>query len=479
MPAQPVAAVPGGAAAPTPWLAQVMLDTVGRTGARLGLVWIGAVAFFAVFGPFIANSHPYWMRTDDQPLVREFGATSSPLLRYLTGTDVTLVLSAIAAIVLYFNRSLRGRDKFYLLALVLLWVAVLAHWRPVVDSLNQFIEGRRTGNPRAPGWFGTSVRVIAVAASLALIVLIAWKAAVPARAKGIVLGALAALTVLLVIFPVDPPLLATYERYREAQAAGHVKSIVRAPIAFSPSDRLRDQFDIDKPHPWPPERLHLMGTDSFGADILSRMIHACRIAMAIGFIATGIAVVVGALIGGLMGYFVGKVDLIGMRLVEIFSSVPTLYLLLAFVAVFDRNLYLMMAIIGLTTWPSDARFVRAEFLRLRNLDFVHAAKAAGLPLRSVLFRHMLPNAMAPLLVSASFGIAAAILYESTLSFLGLGLVDEPSWGQMLSQATGAAGNFYWWLAVFPGGAIFLTVFAYNLIGEAVRDALDPKLKGIE
>jgi peptide/nickel transport system permease protein len=201
--------------------------------------------------------------------------------------------------------------------------------------------------------------------------------------------------------------------------------------------------------------------------------------MSIGFIATGIAIVVGALVGGLMGFFVGKVDLIGMRLVEIFSSVPTLYLLLAFVAVFDRNLYIMMAIIGLTTWPGDARFVRAEFLRLRNQDFVQAARAAGLPLRSILFRHMLPNAMAPLLVSASFGIALAILYESTLSFLGLGLVDEPSWGKMLSQATGEAGTFYWWLAVFPGGAIFLTVFAYNLIGEAVRDALDPKLKGIE
>ena len=128
---------------------------------------------------------------------------------------------------------------------------------------------------------------------------------------------------------------------------------------------------------------------------------------------------------------------------------------------------------------SIARFVRAEFLRLRNQDFVQAAKAAGLPLRSVLFKHMLPNAMAPLLVSASFGIASAILIESTLSFLGLGLIDEPSWGKMLSQAVSDAGGFYWWLATFPGIAIFLTVFAYNLVGEAVRDALDPKLKGIE
>jgi peptide/nickel transport system permease protein len=135
-----------------------------------------------------------------------------------------------------------------------------------------------------------------------------------------------------------------------------------------------------------------------------------------------------------------------------------------------------MVIIGLTSWTSDARFIRAEFLRLRNQDFVQAARAAGLPLRSVIFRHMLPNGIAPVLVAASFGVASAILTESVLSFLGLGLVQEPSWGGMLNQARGAGGNFSWWIAVFPGTAIFLTVFAYNLIGEALRDALDPKLR---
>jgi peptide/nickel transport system permease protein len=134
-------------------------------------------------------------------------------------------------------------------------------------------------------------------------------------------------------------------------------------------------------------------------------------------------------------------------------------------------------IIGLTSWSGYARFVRAEFLRLRNQDFVHAAVASGLPLWSVLFRHMLPNGLAPVLVSASFGVASAILSESVLSFLGLGLVDEPSWGDLLSQATGQGGAFTWWLAIFPGAAIFLTVFSYNLIGEALRDALDPKLRG--
>jgi peptide/nickel transport system permease protein len=176
-----------------------------------------------------------------------------------------------------------------------------------------------------------------------------------------------------------------------------------------------------------------------------------------------------------MGYFSGIFDIIGMRLVEIFEAIPVLFLLLTFVAFFGRNLYVMMVIIGITGWTGYARFVRAEFLRLRQQEFVLAAIASGLPLYSILFRHILPNGIAPVLVAASFGVASAILAEATLSFLGLGLVDDPSWGQMLNQAVQAA-TFNWWMAAFPGGAIFLTVFAYNLIGEAMRDAVDPYLK---
>jgi peptide/nickel transport system permease protein len=136
----------------------------------------------------------------------------------------------------------------------------------------------------------------------------------------------------------------------------------------------------------------------------------------------------------------------------------------------------MMAIIGCFTWTGPARFTRAEFMKLRQQDFVHAARAVGLPLRSVLFRHMLPNGVTPVLVEASFGVAAAINIEAVLSFLNLGPVDQPSWGSLLSGATSADGVFVWWLAVFPGLAIFLSVLSYNLIGEALRDAIDPKLK---
>lgn len=270
-----------------------------------------------------------------------------------------------------------------------------------------------------------------------------------------------------------PQTLTVYERYRELEAAGRIEALVRAPIPYSPKDYLRDFGDTGIEAPLAAGgRTHWLGTEENGADVASRMIHATRVALGIGFIATGIAIVIGIVVGGLMGYFSGVVDMIGMRLVEIFEAIPTLFLLLTFVAFFGRSIYMMMVIIGITSWSGYARFVRAEFLKLRDQDFVQAAVACGLPLPSILFRHMLPNGLAPLLVAASFGVASAILAEATLSFLGLGLVDDPSWGQMLNQAV-QSSSFNWWLAVFPGGAIFLTVFAYNLVGEALRDAVDP------
>jgi peptide/nickel transport system permease protein len=272
---------------------------------------------------------------------------------------------------------------------------------------------------------------------------------------------------------VSPPILVVYEHYRELEAEGKVEKIIRAPIPYSAKDYLRDYADTGIESPLSAQnRIHLMGTDENGADVASRMIHASRIAFGIGFIATGIALVIGTIIGGLMGYFSGIVDIIGMRLVEIFEAIPTLFLLLSFVAFFGRSIYMMMVIIGITAWSGYARYVRAEFLKLRQQDFVQAAVASGLPLRSILFRHMLPNGLAPLLVATSFGVASAILAEATLSFLGLGLVDDPSWGQLLNQAV-QSSTFNWWLAVFPGGAIFMTVFAYNLLGESLRDAVDP------
>jgi peptide/nickel transport system permease protein len=272
---------------------------------------------------------------------------------------------------------------------------------------------------------------------------------------------------------IHPPLTVDWQKFRDLDRAGKIQYKLMAPIPYSANDYQRDIPDAALK---PPSRQHLLGTEVNGGDVLSRMIHACRIALSIGVVSTGISVIIGVTIGGLMGYFAGRLDLFGMRLIEIFEAIPTLFLLITFVAFFGRNLYLIMAIIGITGWTDEARFIRAEFLRLRKQDFVHAAVASGLPLRSILFRHLLPNGISPILVTTSFGIASAILYESVLSFLGIGLVEEPSWGQMLNQARGVGGSFVWWIALYPGLAIFLTVFTYNLLGEALRDALDPKLR---
>ncbi|NOT11157.1 MAG: ABC transporter permease [Methylococcaceae bacterium] len=285
-----------------------------------------------------------------------------------------------------------------------------------------------------------------------------------------------AVTAVLVTLFIKPPILVIYDDFRVATYTD-VDWRIMPPIPYAPMDYLRDLGSKGLEAPLQSEskgHLHWMGTEENGADVLSRMIHACRISLSIGLIASGIALLIGVVVGGLMGYFSGIVDMLGMRLVEIFEDIPTLFLLLTFVAFFGRSMYMMMVIIGVTGWSGYARYVRTEFLKLRKQDYVQAAVASGLPLNSILFRHMLPNGVAPLLVALSFGVAGAILSEATLSFLGLGVVDAPSWGQMLDQAV-KSSTFNWWMAVFPGGAIFMTVFSYNLIGESFRDAIDPKL----
>jgi peptide/nickel transport system permease protein len=401
--------------APTPtFLRRTFRETFSHTTARLGLAWICFLLFLAVFAPFLANSHPL--------LMKRSGSWSSPLLLHLTPGDViVLLLPLLFAAMQLFAGSVPGRYRFW-------------------------------------GFLAVAAGVTGLSMS--------W---------------------------VHPPTPVVYERYREAAKAGQIEYALHAPIPYSPSDRMRDLRSRDAMPPWwsPDEEGearaagHWLGTVD-KVDMASRMIHAARTALAVGFIATGIAVVIGVVVGGLMGYFSRGVDLVGMRVVEIFEFIPTLFLLLMFVAFYPGNpkvfgaevprIYFIMTIIGLTSWSSYARFVRAEFFKLRNQDFVQAAIACGLPLRSILFRHMLPNGLTPVLISASFGVAGAILAEATLSFLGLGLVDEPSWGQLLNQATKSSGSFTWWVAIFPGAAIFLTVFAYTLIGEALRDAIDPHLK---
>jgi peptide/nickel transport system permease protein len=223
-----------------------------------------------------------------------------------------------------------------------------------------------------------------------------------------------------------------------------------------------------------PDARHRCGTDDLGRDVLSRIVHGARVSLLIGFSATLISLFVGSFFGAIAGYYGGFADWIVSRLIEIVLCFPFLFLVLGIVALFQPSLTTIMIALGLTSWTTEARFLRGEVLRIREMEFAQAARASGARDARIIFRHLLPNALAPVLVSASFGVAHAILVESALSFLGIGVqVPLASWGGMLSNAEQFI-EYAWWLVLYPGLAIFTTVTAFNLIGDRFRDALDPR-----
>jgi peptide/nickel transport system permease protein len=220
-----------------------------------------------------------------------------------------------------------------------------------------------------------------------------------------------------------------------------------------------------------------LGTDDLGRDVLARIFYGARISLLVGFVAVGISTLIGILLGALAGYYGRWIDALIMRFVDIMLCFPSFFLILAVIAFLEPSIWNIMIIIGLTSWMGVARLVRAEFLSLRERDFVLAARALGARDSRIIFRHILPNAMSPVLVSATLGVAGAILTESALSFLGIGVQPPtPSWGNMLITGKQTLGTA-WWLSAFPGLAILITVLGYNLLGEGIRDALDPRLKG--
>ncbi|MEI6636564.1 MAG: ABC transporter permease [Planctomycetota bacterium] len=221
---------------------------------------------------------------------------------------------------------------------------------------------------------------------------------------------------------------------------------------------------------------NLFGTDQAGVDVLAKMVHGTTVALLVGFVSMGIAGTIGIVVGAVGGYFGGWIDTLTSRVTEIVMCIPTLVLILSIVAIIEKpTIWHTMAIIGFTGWTGIARLTRGEFLRLKSSEYVTAARAAGAgPLR-IMLRHVLPNALAPILVPITFGIASAILTESGLSFLGFGSPPpSASWGSVLNGARSNLGM--WWLVVFPGAAIFLTVLAYNLIGEGLQESTDPRLR---
>ncbi|MDL2285158.1 ABC transporter permease [Desulfovibrio sp. OttesenSCG-928-F07] len=240
--------------------------------------------------------------------------------------------------------------------------------------------------------------------------------------------------------------------------------------------------------PFDPDELHLahkleapgstflLGTDALGRDVLSRLIYGARISLWVGFVSVGIAVAIGTVLGLTAGFFRGVADEVIMRFVDVMLCFPSFFLILTVIAFLDANLFNIMVIIGLTSWMGVARLVRAETLTLRERDFVAAARIAGAGRLRIMFLHILPNALGPVLVAATLGVAGAILTESSLSFLGLGVqAPTASWGNMLLEGKQTM-EIAWWLSLFPGLSILLTVLGYNLLGENLRNVLDPRRK---
>ncbi|MFZ9643010.1 MAG: ABC transporter permease [Candidatus Methylopumilus sp.] len=224
----------------------------------------------------------------------------------------------------------------------------------------------------------------------------------------------------------------------------------------------------------PPSSTHWMGTDGLGRDVYSRMLFGGRISLLVGIVAVGIATLIGIVLGALAGFYRGWVDTVIMRLVDIMLSIPTFFLILAVIAFLTPSIWNIMIVIGLTSWMGVTRLVRAEFLSLAHREFVLASQTLGAKDSRLIFKQLLPNSLTPIIVSSVLGIASAVLVESGLSFLGLGVqAPQASWGNILTDGKEYI-EFAWWLSLFPGLAILMTVMGYNLLGEGLRDALDPR-----
>jgi peptide/nickel transport system permease protein len=226
----------------------------------------------------------------------------------------------------------------------------------------------------------------------------------------------------------------------------------------------------------PPSAAFPLGTDELGRDVLSRLLYGARISLTIGFIAQGVSILIGMTIGAVAGLYGGWTDDVLMRITDVFFAVPGLLFLIVWVTIFDPTPVSIFLGLGLISWPGEARMMRSQVLAIRELEYVVAARALGAPIRRILLQHILPNAIQPMIVLATLGVAGVILSEATLSFLGLGIqIPNPSWGTMVQVGKNYLPTGKWWYAVLPGITIMFTVLGFNFVGDGLRDALDPTL----
>lgn len=394
------------------------------------------------------------------------------------------------------------KNRLALTALVaMVPLCVLAVFAPALASNQPFVY--RDGDALLFPWFralfnpAESVDFVfnmALVAVLPALVLVAWWNRTwcrrnrngrqrAARAVGVYLAVVVAVNLLFQIDALRPTnkygtRSFPAEEFQSKEARGFYP-----PIPFGPREQDVDSFYQPPLYAKPAEQArdvndtltHLLGTDDTGRDVLVQMIYGTRIALTIGFVAVGIYITIGIILGAIAGYFGGLTDMAISRVIEVMLLFPTFFLILTLVGLIGPSLYIIMVVIGLTGWPTIARLIRGEVLKQRAIDYASAARALGASHPRIIFRHILPNALSPALVAAPFGIAGAIVTEAGLSLLGFGVrPPAPTWGTLLKL--GNANYNYWWLVVVPAAAIFLTVSVFNLVGSGLRDAMDPRLR---
>ncbi len=392
--------------------------------------------------------------SDRPALAKELTVALEPARQALNPDKVQLVARDYYPLV----RQISAPEVFAMALYVCAFAYALGAWRPARAVV------ARLGAARHTPAIARALVLLAIPAAAAL----AWRIAVPRVADHTPYDVLARESGADVRFLPIP--------YFPDKATSGVPVFLPPSWTSRSQERIGEHAAITNKPRYEPIAPHLLGTDQYGYDVLARMIWGARISLSVGFISVGLYGLIGVIVGALAGYYRGSIDMAMSRVIEVVICFPTMFLIIIIMSFVPPSVVTVMVVIGITGWPGVARLVRGEFLRLASSDFVTAAQALGIRTPRIIFRHILPNAIAPVLVVAAFGIAGTILTESALSYLGIGVpLDTPTWGALLRGVkSNPKGN--WWLTVFPGAAVFVAVTAYNLVAEGMRDAIDPKLK---
>lgn len=418
----------GAMGAATGTTSETYLDIVWRQFRKnrpaLVSLWILVPAFLvAIFAPVLASNRPFVYQSGTQ--------TIYPWFRAIFNTDEVVDFA--------FNMAMLGFFPWLVVALGLNW------W-----SNRRGISGRARVL-RALGLYALI--------TLALCLVFSFAGFRPTNTYG-------ARTFPEEQFAAKGKARAIYPLIPFGPTEQDLDAIFKAPPFWKPADQWKKSNDY-----YP----HLFGTDNAGRDVLVQMIYGARISLTVGFVAVGIYITIGVIIGAIAGYFGGLTDIVISRIIEIVLLFPSFFLILTLVAMIGPSIYIIMGVIGLTGWPTIARLIRGEVLKQRTIDYVSAARAMGSSHGRIIFRHILPNAISPALVTIPFGVAGAIITEAGLSLLGFGVrPPTPSWGSLLRL--GNENYSYWWFIVIPSLAIFITVTVFNLVGSGLRDAMDPRLR---